>query len=232
MDNLIKQAGRRRIKDRGIKWEPKYHKRSQKLQERFEKQLGPMSYIRWEGHDYTTDSDYFVIMGPSLTKEGKKRFFAGIKKMPDDPKAKIYAPAGEYFTTSRAALSHVSDKWAVPFPREAPNYTVDQLAPLKIPRHVKGKNEEDIKTAQALMNNANLNYVYSLANNLRNLVNGFVTNLNQYGSEQEALTGLESIQTALQQTIASLQQGSRQTVVSNPQAVQQVKAPLNSQNVQ
>ena len=133
-----KYAGRKRIRDRGIKWDPKYHKRSERLKKRFDEKLGPLSYIRWEGHDYTTDSDYFVIMGPSLTKEGRKRFFAGIKKLPDDPKAKVYAPAGEYFSNSHGALSHVNEKWGVEFPRGAPNYTVDQLIPIEIPRHVKG----------------------------------------------------------------------------------------------
>ena len=138
MENNYKYAGRKRIKDRGIKWVPAYHERSERLKERFDKVLGPMSYIRWEGHDYTTDSDYFVIMGPSLTKEGHKKFFAGIKKLPDDPAKKVYAPSGEYFSSSTGALSYASDKWGIPFPRGAPNYTVEQLAPIEIPRHVKG----------------------------------------------------------------------------------------------
>jgi len=146
MEKIHKFSGRQRIKDRGIEWKEFYHERSQRLKKRFDKQIGPLSYIRWEGHDYTTDSDYFIIMGPSLTKEGKKRFFAGIKKLPDDPKAKIYAPAGEYFTSSMGALSHASDKWAIPFPKGAPNYTVDQhLAPIEIPRHVKGETIKSVK---------------------------------------------------------------------------------------
>ena len=137
MDN-IKLAWRKRIKDRGIDWKPKYHERSIRLKEKFDKVIGQYSYMRWEGHDYTTDSDYFVVMGPSLTKEGRKMFFAGIKKLPDDPEKKVYAPSGEYFSTSEAALSYVSDKWGVPYPQEAPNYSVEQLAGIKIPRHVKG----------------------------------------------------------------------------------------------
>lgn len=136
MENKI--AGRKRIKDRGIKWEYGYHERSMRLKKRFDKDIGPMSYLRWEGHDYTTNSDYFVIMGPSLTREGKKRFFAGIKKLPDDPKAKVYAPSGEYFFSSSGALSHCSEKWAVPYPKEAPNYILSDLANVEIPRHVKG----------------------------------------------------------------------------------------------
>lgn len=136
MENKI--AYRKRIKDRGIKWEQHYHKRSSRLKKRFDKTIGPGSYMRWEGHDYTTNSDYFVIVGPSLTKEGRKAFFAGIKKYPDNPKAKVYAPSGEYFSNSNSAYSHASDKWAVPFPKGTPNYSVEQLANIEIPRHVKG----------------------------------------------------------------------------------------------
>ncbi len=135
---MDKYAGRKRIKDRGIEWKQRYHERSNRLKKRFEKDIGPMSYFRWEGHDYTTNSDYFIIVGPSLTKEGHKRFFSGIKKLPDDPKAKVYAPSGEYFTSSISALTHAGEKWAVPYPKGAPNYTADQLIPIKIPRHVKG----------------------------------------------------------------------------------------------
>ena len=138
MNNIFKFSGRKRIKDRGIEWKESYRPRSERLKKRFNEQIGPLAYIRWEGHDYTTNSDYFIIMGPSLTREGRKRFFAGIKKLPDDPEAKVYAPSGEYFTSSVAALSHASDKWAIPFPKGAPNYTVDQLATIEIPRHVKG----------------------------------------------------------------------------------------------
>lgn len=133
-----KPFGKKRIKDRGINWKEHYHERSNSLRKRFEKLIGPMSYLRWEGHDYTTNSDYFVVVGPSITKESKKRFFAGIKKLPDDPEAKVYAPYGEYFTTIVAALSHISEKWAVPFPKGVPNYTVDDLAGVEIPRHIKG----------------------------------------------------------------------------------------------
>lgn len=135
---MDKYAGRKRIRDRGIEWKERYHERSFRLKKRFQKDIGPLSYMRWEGHDYTTDSDYFVIVGPSLTKEGHKRFFAGVKKLPDDPEAKVYAPSGEYFTSSVSAFSHAAEKWGVEFPKGAPNYSVDQLIPIEIPRHVKG----------------------------------------------------------------------------------------------
>jgi hypothetical protein len=138
MNRLFKFAGRTRIKDRGIKWVEHYHDRSAPLKKKFDKHIGPMAYMRWEGHDYTTNSDYFVVVGPSLTKEGQKRFFAGIKKLPDDPQKKIYAPSGEYFTTIVGAFSYAADKWAVPFPKGAPKYTAADLANVEISRHVKG----------------------------------------------------------------------------------------------
>lgn len=137
---MDKPFGRKRIKDRGINWKEHYHERSEPLKKKFEKLIGPMVYMRWEGHDYTTNSDYFVVVGPSVTKEGKKKFFAGIKKLPDDPEDKVYAPYGEYFSTIAGAFSYVSDKWGVPFPKGFNHYTVNDLAKVEIPRHIKGEN--------------------------------------------------------------------------------------------
>ena len=119
-------------------WEEHYREKSDDLKKRFDKQIGPGSYYRWEGHDYTTNSDYFVVVGPALTGDGRKQFFAGIKKLPDDPSKTVYAPYGDYFPTIIAALSHASEKWAVTIPKGQTNYTVDNLIPIEIPRHVKG----------------------------------------------------------------------------------------------
>lgn len=144
MFNLSKYAAwpkgksKRRIRDRGIKWEQHYHDKSLPLKKRFEKDIGPGAYFRWEGHDYTTDGDYFIVVGPAVTKEGKKKWFAGIKRYPPNPEEKVYAPYGEYFSNIHSALSHASEKWAVPFPRGVPNYTEADLANVKIPRHMKG----------------------------------------------------------------------------------------------
>ena len=134
---IKKYAGRKRIRDRGINWQQKYRERSLPLKKKFEKELGRNGYWRWEGHDYTTNSNYFVVVAPSLTKERKKRFFAGIKKLPHDKKHKVYAPYGEYFNTMKTALSHVTEKWGVPFPRDAVDYSLADLAPIDIPRHMK-----------------------------------------------------------------------------------------------
>jgi len=130
--------GKKRIRDRGIKWQEAYGEKSDDLKRRFDQMLGPGAYTRYEGHDYTTDGDYFIVVGPAITEDNKKKFFAGIKRLPDDPNKLVYSPSGEYFGSSNAAYSYANQKWGLPFPKHFPNYTDAQLQPLDIPRHVKG----------------------------------------------------------------------------------------------
>jgi hypothetical protein len=100
--------------------------------------IGPGSYHRWEGKDYTTDSSYYIVVGPTIQKELGKCFFAGIKKLPNDPKKKVYSPSGEYFTTINGALSYAVDKWGLKFPENQTQYTKQMLEPINIPEHIKG----------------------------------------------------------------------------------------------
>jgi hypothetical protein len=130
--------GKKRIRDRGIKWEERYGEKSDDLKRRFDKMIGVGAYMRFEGHDYTSDGDYFIVVGPAITEDNKKKFFAGIKRLPDDPNKLVYSPSGEYFSTSNAAYSYANEKWGLPYPKGLPNYTEGQLQPLDIPRHVKG----------------------------------------------------------------------------------------------
>ena len=132
------RKSKKRIRDRGIKWTEHYHEKSAPLKKRYAKTLGSGSYFRWEGHDYTTNGDYFIVVGPAKTKDLKKRFFAGIKRLPEDVKKKVYAPSGEYFSSMHGALSFATDRWAVKFPRGSPNYTLNDLMNIDIPRHVRG----------------------------------------------------------------------------------------------
>lgn len=140
--NFYKFAGRKPIKDRGIKWDESYEERSLPLKKRFDKHIGPGSYRRWKGHDYTTDSDYFVVVGPSIKRGVGKMFFAGIKKIPrkdkEEQHKKVYSPYGEYFKNIKAALSYATKKWGVPFPRGQYPYNSSSLANVDIPKHIKG----------------------------------------------------------------------------------------------
>lgn len=133
-------AGRKPIKDRGISWQETYREKSKTLKKRFDEEIGYGSYYRWEGHDYTTNSDYYVVVGPTVQKSLGKCFFAGIKKLPWDwklHKTKVYSPSGKYFTNIVSALSHASRKWNIQFPKNQTNYDKNILQPIKIPEHIR-----------------------------------------------------------------------------------------------
>jgi hypothetical protein len=138
---IIILARRKRLKERGIRWKESYHDRSDDAKRRFEKML-PGSYFRWEGFDYTSGHPYYVVVGPAISKRYGKSFFAGVKKMPNNPKKKAYSPSGKYFPSLKAALSHASEMWGIKYPQNAGNYNKQSLAPLNIPRHVKGMEKE------------------------------------------------------------------------------------------
>lgn len=140
--NLNKESGRKRIKDRGIKWEEIYRERSASLKEKFEAEIGQGCYYRWEGHDYTTNSIYYVIVGPSIQSNVGKMFFAGIKKIPieeftKDMDTKTYSPYGEYFPTIKGALIYASQRWGTKIPKGQVPYNKDSLANADIPEHVR-----------------------------------------------------------------------------------------------
>ena len=133
----VQKTSAKRIKDRGIDWREGYPERSESIKKSFEKKVGPRSYTRWEGHDYETDADYYVVVGPAITGDGRKMFFAGIKRLPADKSKKVYAPSGEYFTSLTSAYSHANQKWGVPYPNDVVDYNSDDLKYINIPRHVK-----------------------------------------------------------------------------------------------
>ena len=140
--SLEKDAGRKRIRDRGITWKENYHEKSLSLKKRYDKDVGPGSYIRWEGHDYTTNSIYYVVVGPSVQHNVGKVFFAGIKKIPieeftKDPDTKTYSPYGEYFLTMKGALIYASQRWGTPVPKGQVPYNRESLVNADIPEHVK-----------------------------------------------------------------------------------------------
>ena len=129
-------ASRKRLKERGIKWEEHYGEKSKDVKKHFEKVL-PNSYYRWEGFDYTTGHPYYVVVGPAISERYGKSFFAGVKKMPKERHKKAYSPSGKYFPSLRAALSHASKMWGIRFPQTAGSYIKNDLAGIKIPKHVK-----------------------------------------------------------------------------------------------
>lgn len=134
---LFVYSGRRRLKDRHISWKENYGEKSKNAKIKFEKIL-PGSYFRWQGMDYESGHPYYVVVGPADSKRHGKSFFAGVKKMPKDPKKKAFSPSGKYFNSLTSALSHASSMWGTPFPKNAGKYTKNDILGLDIPRHVKG----------------------------------------------------------------------------------------------
>lgn len=117
-----------RIKNRGIIWKETYTDKTAKFKEDFEKEVGPGSYFRWEGHDSVTNSDYYIVAGPGHSQENGNMFFTGIRKLPAE-----FSPNGEYFPTLRKALSYAREQWAVPFPKGfVTDYTMGDLANVEI----------------------------------------------------------------------------------------------------
>ena len=136
---MIKTSGKR-IKDRQINWKEAYSERTKPLHDRYVSEIGIGAYRRWEGHDYTTNSDYYVVASPAQTKYGQKAFFAGIKKLPPlalRETTKVYSPYGKYFSNMASAISFLKDKYNVPWPKDQINYTTEHLQNIDIPRFVK-----------------------------------------------------------------------------------------------
>lgn len=133
-------GGRTPIKDRGIKWKESYSDRTANMRKKFNDAVGYDSYIRYEGHDHTTNSDYYIVIGPSIEKNMGKCFFAGVKKLPPprEREGKTFSPYGEYFKTMKAAHAYATEKWGVPMKKNLPNYTQADLANVDIPSRIKG----------------------------------------------------------------------------------------------
>lgn len=136
---MIKVSAKR-IKDRNISWKEAYSERTAPLRDRYFSEIGVGAYRRWEGHDFTTNSDYYIVCSPAQTKYGQKQFFAGIKKLPPlavRDTANIYSPYGKYFSNIASALGFLKDKYGVLWPKDQINYSADQLQNIEIPRFVK-----------------------------------------------------------------------------------------------
>lgn len=134
---FVRFAGRRRIKEKHINWKEHYGEKSAKVKKKFEK-IMPGVYFRWEGKDYESGHPYYVVVGPSESKRYGKSFFAGVKKLPINPRKKAYSPSGKYFHDLLSALRYASDMWGVPVPPDRGQYSASDLEGIEIPKHIKG----------------------------------------------------------------------------------------------
>jgi hypothetical protein len=126
--NANKVESAKRIRDRGIRWKEVYTKKTMALKKKFEKELGPGSYFRWEGYDVSTGNTYYIVAGPGYSKTKGKLFFSGIRKMPAE-----YSPNGEYFRTLRKSINYAKEMWGISFPRDfVRDYKAEELAAIRV----------------------------------------------------------------------------------------------------
>lgn len=135
------------IKERGIRWTENYGDKSSYLKTEMEKQIGPGSYFRWEGHDSTTGTDYYVVVSPGYSAKKGYHFFAGLRKMPAD-----HGASGKKFKNMRSALFYAYDMWRVPKPESMPagwvGYNVDDISGKEIVLEgVHASSEKPVKVA-------------------------------------------------------------------------------------
>ena len=134
---MLREAGRKRLKEKHIRWEEDYGEKSQSVKDHFDAVL-PHSYYRWVGKDYEDQVWRYVVVGPAISAREGKSFFAGNKKLPKDPTKKAGSPSGKYFPNLRGALSYAAEMWGIRVPPDAGTYTKNDLANIEISRHIKG----------------------------------------------------------------------------------------------
>lgn len=126
----MQKISAKRIRDRNIEWKEVYKKRSLFMKDKFEAEIGPQSYFRWEGYDLEEDAEYYIVVSPSLTDEYGKAFFAGIRKLPAD-----YPPSGKYYRSIREALRYARKVWGVKIPMPLPKWTERNLENVELSQH-------------------------------------------------------------------------------------------------
>ena len=112
------------IKDRGIKWNESYRDKSLSLKEHYESAVGPGSYYRWEGHDSSTSTDYYVAITPGRSKKKGYYFFAALRKIPEE-----HGSSGKKFKSQPEAISYAIETWNIPTPKSPFHkpYTTEDL---------------------------------------------------------------------------------------------------------
>ena len=139
----------RKLKDdKRIKWTESYTEKTRFLKDMYHDIIGPKSYFRFEGKEIGGSDEWYVIVSPSGVKEHEKKWFAGIRKLPDK-----WPAGGKKFDSITDAFSYANDTWGVPHPKSLPHYTMTDL------KNVAGRESEwrdereseEVKKSSALL---------------------------------------------------------------------------------
>jgi hypothetical protein len=113
----------RKLKDdKKIKWTESYTEKTRFLKDMYHDIIGPKSYYRFEGKEIGGSDQWYVIVSPSGVKEHEKKWFAGIRKLPDK-----WPAGGKKFDSITDAFAYANDTWGVPRPQSLPHYTMTDL---------------------------------------------------------------------------------------------------------
>jgi len=147
----FKCFAKEKLKEKNIKWEESYTEKTLFLKEQFEEVVGKGSYFRFEGKDYDSGGEYYVIVGPARIHAPRAKFFAGVRKLPA-----TYPAGGQYFDSLDGAINYAHDTWGVPVPKDLKPYTSSSLHDIakrvkkwKEDREDEDNNEEEDKVEKS-----------------------------------------------------------------------------------
>ena len=114
----------RKLKDdKKIKWTENYTERTVFLKEMYNDIVGPNSYWRFEGKEVGGSDEWYVVVSPAgVVGEHEKKFFAGVRKLPDK-----WPAGGKKFDSLIDAFTYAADTWGVPKPNNLPRYSGQDL---------------------------------------------------------------------------------------------------------
>lgn len=114
----------RKLKDdKKIKWTENYTEKTDYLKNMYEDIVGPNSYWRFEGKQIDGNGEWYVVISPAgVYGEHERKFFAGIRKLPDK-----WPAGGKKFDSLVDAFTYAHDTWGVPKPKSLPRYSGQDL---------------------------------------------------------------------------------------------------------
>ncbi len=133
----------RKLKDdKKIKWTESYTDKSEYLKKMYNEIVGPNSYWRFEGEQIDGTGEWYVVVSPAgVYGEHERKWFAGIRKLPNK-----WPAGGKKFDSLVDAFTYARDTWGVPKPKNVPRYSGQDL--VGIGRKIddwKAENEEEEK---------------------------------------------------------------------------------------
>lgn len=118
----MKSFAKEKLVTKNIQWKESYTEKTEFLKEQFEAVIGAGSYFRFEGKDYGSGDEYYVIIGPAKIHNPRAKFFAGVRKLPA-----TYSAGGKYFDSMDGAAVYARETWGVPTPGSLKPYTSASL---------------------------------------------------------------------------------------------------------